>query len=159
MGTTTACSCWWFPLLWGLRWDSLVWGKVGASLGLRTSWGRCGIKLALAEEKMEIRLFLHRDQIHWWKRKTSCPTNMLKEKSFSPFTQEPSDWKGQNIHCPQCGVYPGRLSPWKRQEWGRDPCRCCFLLVWSKKLLILGGRSKGSRAGLCSGGVCFSLWL
>lgn len=156
MATTTACYCWLCPLFWGFRWESLVGGKGGTSLWVRTSWGRCGIKVAVAEEKMEVCFFLHRDQIHRWKRKTSCPANRLREKTCSPLTQS-SDWKGLAKMSPVPNV-ESIQEGWAPRKAG-DPSKCCFLSLWSKKLLILGRGSKGSRSGLCFGRVYFSLWL
>lgn len=49
-----------------------------------------------------------------------------------------------------------KAEPLRKAE---DPSKCCFLSLWSKKLLILGRGSKGSRSGLCFGRVYFSLWL
>lgn len=138
------------PLFWGLRWESLVWGKGGASLGLRTSWGRCGIKVAVDEGKMEICLFLHRDQIHRWKRKTSCPTNMLKEKICSPLTQEPSGGKAlakippvPNVESIQEGWAPGE----GRNE-GEIPVGAASSCSGPRNSLFWGGDAKG--AGLDS---------
>lgn len=145
MATTTACYCWWFPLFWGIRWEILVWGKGGASLGLRTSWGTCGIKVAVAEEKM-VCVSLHRDQIHRWKRKTSCPTNMLKKKTCSPLTQEPSDWKGlaKISTVPSVeSIEEGWTSEKGRSE-GKNPVSAVSSCFGPRSSFFWGGDPKGA---------------
>lgn len=118
-------------------------------------------KDAVALEKMEICLFPHRDQIHRWKRKTSCPTNMLSQKTCFPLIQEPSDWKGlaKISTIPKVKSIQEGWAPGKGRSEGGIPVGAASSCSDPRNSSFWGGDPLQSRCGLYFGGVCFSLWL